>query len=165
MSKSKNHNLFAGDRTYQTNRFLTFKSSSTEEKFQADTFLRTKYFLQGYILICLSYVIFTTLASDCFNFYHNCRNTVLLILASIFLITSFLPIKAKNATLVRLFLFIPSLYIHLVVLDNNTYHLAIHLIVVQTTLTSIFPYMSEYLTKCHFNRWVDFVLLEIKCCI
>ena len=137
MSKPKNHNLFAGDKAYQTNRFLTFKSNSTEEKFQADTFLRTRYFLQGYILICLSYVIFNTLVSDCFNFYHNCRHTVLLIFTAILLITSYIPVKMKNAGLVRMFLLIPSLYIHLIVLDNNSYHVAIHLIVIQTTLTSI----------------------------
>jgi len=138
MSKSRNFNLFAGDRAYQLTRLLSFRSVSTEEKFQAETFVRTRYFLQGYVLINLAFIIWTTFLSECFNYYHNCRYTGLSILSMFLLMLTFLFIRTKNQFLVRILLLLPSLYIHLELLDSYTYYQAIHLIVIQTTLTSNF---------------------------
>lgn len=136
MFKRKNSNIFVGERAYQMTRFLTFRSPSIEQKFQNDTFLRTKYFVQGYILICFLYLIWNTLFSTCFNFYHSCKFTTLLIGSLFFLIGTYIPIRAKKVFVIRAMLLVPCLYIHLLIVDTYTYHLSVHLIVMQSVFTS-----------------------------
>ena len=137
MSRKANANIFVGDRAYQTTFFLNFKSAKSEQKFQFDTFLRTKSFLQGYFLISITYLIWNFFNSSCFHFSHGCKQTNLLIASLFCLIATFPVLKMNQAILLRLLLFAPSLYVQLTLMNNYSYHLTVHLIVVHTTLTSI----------------------------
>ena len=134
--KRKNSNIFVGDRAYQMHRSLSFRSPSSEAKFQGDTFMRNKYFLQGYILMSILYLVWNTFTSTCYTFHHSCRYTSLLLFSILLLVGTYLPIKTQKPVLVRSLLLLPSLYYQLNVLENNDYYLGIHLIVVQTVLTS-----------------------------
>ena len=138
MFRRSNHNIFAGDRAYQTTFFLNFKSSKSEQKYQSDTSVRTKYFLYGYIIVSLLYLIWNFFNSVCFNFYHDCKHTYLLIASMLCLISAFPVIKVEKPISLRLLLIVPSLYTHLLLIDTYSYHLAIHFIVIQTVITSIF---------------------------
>lgn len=158
MFKKGNHNLFVGDRAYQTDFFLNFKSGKSEHKFQSDTFARTKFFLQGYVIISFIYLIWSFFNSTCYNFYHNCKHPVFVIVSMTCLISTFPTIKNSQALLTRLLLLIPSLYIHLILIDTYNYHLTAHLIVIQTALASK---ILDYTNETNF-RWTYLPWLEIS---
>lgn len=132
------NNLFTHEKTFQTNFFLEFKNSHTENRFRQDQHSRSVHALIGYLVLSIVIVTFQFMDSTCFRYSVNCKLEWLTIFTLIAAITSLVLIHRKqDLHIIRLLLLIISLYHHLSILDRFEYTAALVLIVIQTTVSTL----------------------------
>jgi hypothetical protein len=137
MIKRRNYNIYVGDKAYQMNFFLDFKSKKSETKFQDDALSRTQQILNVFIIFSSLLVVWSIVSTLCFNFDQGSRFSFISAISLICLFLSLFLSRTTNPRfIINLMLLIPTSFIYLIILDIIKYQLGLYVIVAYSTILS-----------------------------
>lgn len=146
--KRRNYNIFVGDKAYQMNICLDFKSKKSELKFQEDALTKFQPILNVFIILSSLLVIWSIISSLCFNFDQASRFSWASIISLFCLFLSLLLSRISNQrSVINVLLLVPSAFIYLIILDTTRYQTAVYMIVGYATLLSNFSVILNIMIR------------------
>lgn len=137
MIKRRNYNIFVGDKAYQMNFFLDFKSRKSETKFQEDALSKTQQILNVFILFSSLLVVWSIVSTLCFNFNQGSRFSLISAISLICLFLGLFLARTGNPRfIINLILLFPTGFIYLIILDATKYQVGLYVIVAYSTILS-----------------------------